>query len=261
MSGVRYRAGFTLIELLIVIAIIAILASLLLPALASAKGKARVVTCKNNQKQIGLTWLIYQDDFRQTLAQNGVNGGATARDILWVYGWDHSNEPALTNGNALVDTRVSLFAPYLKTKATYKCPEDKAITRRAPHVRSYSMNAYLGTTQYQTETGWAVFRKTGDLIRPSEIFLTMDVFPETICMPHFRVPMSNEQWFHAPSTLHKNSGVVSFTDGHVESHRWKNLRFNKGVRHNVAAAKSADLSWVRERTTFDLTGKKKIVSY
>src|SRR2546430_8721023 len=94
--------AFTLIELLIVVAIIAILASLLLPTLAAAKQQAHRIQCLNNQKQLALTWVLYGTDFNENLVPNGAQTGASQREKLWVAGAYHNFLPAFRNAMYLL---------------------------------------------------------------------------------------------------------------------------------------------------------------
>ncbi|EDM29224.1 hypothetical protein LNTAR_22579 [Lentisphaera araneosa HTCC2155] len=82
---------FTLIEVLVVVAIIGILASLLLPALKSARDSARQAACKSNQKQIGVAFTMYfGDNDDRVPAANNQTGGIN-------YGWDDKIRPYMTS--------------------------------------------------------------------------------------------------------------------------------------------------------------------
>ncbi len=87
-----HRIAFTLIELLVVITIIALLASLLLPALRKARGNAMKMVCSSNLRQQGIAHIQYTVDYNEAMApahaQHGSNPGYYSpgiRDVLYSY--------------------------------------------------------------------------------------------------------------------------------------------------------------------------------
>ena len=109
------RDGFTLIELLVVIVILAILATLLVPAVGAALEKSRRTGCRNNIKQLGVALVQYADDHDGWLVLKGdkpsylVSGGST-----------------LTGEYPFRNHVLKMFSNnYITATAAWLCPSDK----------------------------------------------------------------------------------------------------------------------------------------
>jgi prepilin-type N-terminal cleavage/methylation domain-containing protein/prepilin-type processing-associated H-X9-DG protein len=111
-----FRKGFTLIELLVVIAIIAILAAILFPVFAQAKGAAKKTACASNMRQIGLGVVMYQADWDDTFCPG--------------YYYNSPNGPGSLD-NSGINAWSGLIMPYVKSYKVFVCPEDK-IKGQAP---------------------------------------------------------------------------------------------------------------------------------
>jgi prepilin-type N-terminal cleavage/methylation domain-containing protein len=265
------RRGFTLVELLVVIAVISILAAMLLPALATAKSEALRIQCVNNQKQMTVAWSMYPADNREALILNGGDQSfASQYPHLWVYGGNHGDPPTLTNVQYLIGANYALMAPLQPQAALYKCPADTSTWsagetgKKVLELRSYSLNSYVGTTSgnsvgpLEFSSAYSIYLKTSQLSAgsPANRFLFMDVNPASICTPGFGVDMSAQTFIHFPSALHRKSGVVSFTDGHVEGHRWRDPRTiisitgnETFIPHYISSPNNQDLIWITQHAT------------
>jgi prepilin-type N-terminal cleavage/methylation domain-containing protein len=116
----KLAAGFTLVELLVVIAIIALLAAILLPALASARAKARETACLSNMRQHGLAFSMYTQDY----------------DGLYPYAIDPADHdtPQIWNAFPAFKAQIptlpwlhEVLQPYVKSRELFHCPSDQGI--------------------------------------------------------------------------------------------------------------------------------------
>jgi prepilin-type N-terminal cleavage/methylation domain-containing protein len=261
--------GFTLIELLVVIVIIAILAALLLPSLSRAKSKAQAIACLNNQKQLMLGWIIYVEDDNDWLVPNNPPNTAGGTLPTWAKGDIRYGFPDGTNVDYLIGQREGSLGPYVKSHRIFKCPNDRSTTtladgRSHPRVRSYSMNAFMGTRirggSGVGDTIWTIFMKRSDVnIGPRlELFVFMDTHEDRLTSSVF--DLSNdigwypEAWANLPASRHGGSGVLSLIDGHVEIHRWKDSVTRQPVTGTLGsgpifAPSSQDFHFVWQRAT------------
>ncbi len=272
-SGLE-RTAFTLIELLVVIGIICVLASLLLPVLAQGKERARFVKCINNQHQLFLACLSYTGDHMDHFPVNGALNsmpGLESGEKLWVQGGSHGYGPGFIDSSCFLNPNKASFAPYLKALGVYRCPADHYFTdfetpppqRTMETLRSYSMNCYVGQVESianDLSPAHVRFRKTSDLCRlpPAGAFLFMEVNPANLCLPAFIVRPEGfgiDGFYHYPATRHSRSAVMTWLDGHVDRHRWKDGRTFRYVpppqiiAHWDPCPGNTDLDWLREHLT------------
>ena len=221
-------AGFTLVELLVVIAIISILASLMLPALAKAKGKSQRISCLSNLKQLSICWASYTQDHNGQLPESyfAQSFGAVNTNA-WVRGTVDDNpafgqvEPGVLDSTNVNCLKLGTLWPYNTSPGVYRCPTDKSLTAGKPRVRSYSINSWMGGVALPGEDEYRVFRKETDIVSPapSQAVVFVEEHEKSINEGWFVIDMDGRGLFDAPATRHDGSYTLSFADGHVEG--WK----------------------------------------
>jgi prepilin-type processing-associated H-X9-DG protein len=227
--------------LLVVIAIIAILAAMLLPALSRAKARALNVNCISNLKQLEVCWHLYVVDNRDLLPPNdsisvisaeNTNGTIDARGLSWCP--DHPMTDTTPS-----NLELGVLYPYNTSVPIYHCPADSS-TVQAPdgtplpqlRERSYNMSQSVnGYPGYQDPDGVLTNIPSWDRLvligrpSPAQAFVFIDENPNTQFDSQFGNPVGSSafavEWFDMPSDRHNLGGNLSFADGHVEHWRWQ----------------------------------------
>lgn len=236
------RRAFTLVELLVAIAIIAILAALLLPVFSRTKAQGRQTACLSNLRQFGFALQTYASDNDGGLVGNlPANPGSNS----WVLGNlqipDQSTNPA--------GLRQGLLFAYISQPAVYRCPADPSQTDGQPHVRSYSMNGWLGSRCLETypgQAGYRTFVRDSELatVGPAKIWAIMDEHELSIDDGWFLVTMDDSQPFASfPATRHQRGYAWNFADGHAERNRLRDA--STPLEPGTKSISSKNSDWVR----------------
>jgi hypothetical protein len=218
---------------LVVIATIAILLSLLLPTLGRAKVRAQRTFCVNNLRQLGISWTLYNGEFRGNLVTSvPYNPRNVCNTNAWVLGVSEPyNEPNpfgvvdpgvhdSTNLNCI--SRGRLF-PYNKSYGIYRCPNDDRTEGGVPYVRSLSMNNWMNGISFGNPTNnshsqsYRMFRNESQFTAPASLWVFIDEDKETINDGMFVVYMDRKySWDDLPARRHDFGYGLAFADSHAE---------------------------------------------
>lgn len=248
--------GFTLIEMLVVIAIIAILASLLLPALSRAKSLGTQTSCLNNLRQLQIAWLSSAHDNSDVIPANDSTGGGVLGSKSSAGSWVTGN--AQTDSTTTVLEQGSLY-PYVPNTGVFHCPSDRSTVYGTTTVRnrSYSLD---GTVNHPNglETGTVgPTTHLADIYPPSQTFVFIDEGSSTIDDGVFSIPPATSTTVVAtgwggssvPTDQHNDGANLTFDDGHAEHWGWSgqitvgnNREPNQGDKADFTRLQSATRS-------------------
>ena len=216
---------FTLIELLIVIAIIAILAGMLLPALNSARAKAQSISCVNNLAQLMKAQMNYASDYNDCMVSHLIFGSVWEPYSV-VLGRFTQN-----SGKLPVGENVYLPSKSLQCPANAKNRKLNATSWGWNDVYGFLYIAWTGRKEYDAfriKNDGGIFYPLHKIAFPSRTVMAADTAGKDGRGFHgfFPEEMVDTSMQGAIYMQHNNRANSAFADGHVEAMNWYQLKKN-----------------------------------